>query len=274
MIFGIYTNLNRDNEGASCKKLITFLEQLQIEYLICDNSSLYFSPTHTIQDVAKACDMMIVFGGDGTMLEVVGQACKYDKPVLGVNLGHVGFLTEVDYQTIEDAILSILKGNYTIENRAMLCVEIENQQHFAINEILLSNSNNCHISTFEAYVDGVLIDKIRSDGMMVSTATGSTAYSLSCNGPILDPMVKAFIINTICPHSLHSCPMVVSDESKIVINTFNKDMRIIIDGKIIACFDDGISINVQKSDYFAKFIRLSGASFYQKLLKKLSYWGD
>ncbi|MEG1609283.1 MAG: NAD(+)/NADH kinase, partial [Clostridia bacterium] len=191
-----------------------------------------------------------------------------------INLGHIGFLTEVDYKTLEDTVLNILKGNYSIENRAMLCVQVENKQHFAINEVLLSNSNNCHISVFEAYVDGVLIDKIRSDGMMVSTATGSTAYSLSCNGPIMSPMVKAFIINTICPHSLHSCPMVVSDESEIVINTANKDMRMIIDGKIVANFDDGISITVKKSSYFAKFIRLTGESFYQKLLKKLSYWGD
>lgn len=274
MIFGIYTNLNKDISGVALKKLLNFLNAQKIEYLVCDSASAIYSPTFTLEKVAEMCDMLIVFGGDGTMLEVVGQACKLGKAVLGVNLGHVGFLTEVDYKSMEDSISNILKGNYTIENRTMLSIEFDNKCFYALNEVLLANSDNCHISTFDAFVDGILTDKIRCDGIIVSTATGSTAYSLSCNGPVLDPLVKAFIINTICPHSLHSCPMVVSDESIITIATDNRDMRVIIDGKIVASFDEGVTLSVKKADYSAKFVRLSGESFYQKILKKLRNWGD
>lgn len=274
MILGIYTNIKRDTDCISCKKFVQYLDKRSIDFLVCDNAKEYFERTFPLDIVAEKCDFMIVFGGDGTMLYAVSQACKFDKAILGVNLGHIGFLTEIGYEHLETAVDKLLSGDYNIENRTMLKVSYDKTQSYALNEILLSDNSHCHISSFEVFVDGDLADKIRADGIIVSTPTGSTAYSLSCNGPILSPTVKAFIINTMCPHSLHSCPIVVSDDSTVSIKTDNNNMVLIADGKILSCFKDSAEIKISKAEYISKFVRFSGENFYKKLIKKLSYWGD
>ncbi len=190
-------------------------------------------------------------------------------------MGKIGFLTELDKTQIDSAVDRLLAGDFDIEDRLMLKVSVAGKVFYSLNEVLLSSIDNCHIVTVAIDIDDTYTDKIRGDGVLVSTPTGSTAYSLSCAGPILSPDVDALLINMVCPHTLHSCPMVVNGNSKISLSTTNSSgMKLVVDGKIVAKFHSNTTVNVEKNGFSAKFIRLNNINFYQKLLHKLSNWGD
>ncbi len=276
MKIGIKTNLKRDINALASKLFCQKLREVGIEYRVCDNAEEYFDAKviATTKDVFEWCDIVVAFGGDGTMLDIV-RNLPSDLPILGINMGKIGFLTEIDENQMGYAISSLLSGDYTIERRSMLKSTYINQDFYALNEVVVSCQDPCHVSVFDIYIDGILADTLRSDGVLVSTPTGSTAYSLSCNGPVLSPTVKALIVNGICPHSLHSCPIVVDDSMSIKISTKNNYMRVIADGTIVAkSQEEGMDINIEKGAKQASFVRLKNQNFYAKLRAKLNYWGD
>ncbi|MDE6472425.1 MAG: NAD(+)/NADH kinase [Clostridia bacterium] len=276
MKIGIKTNLKRDINAQASKLFCEKLREVGIEYKICDNAKEYFDSNVIAQEneVFEWCDIVVAFGGDGTMLNVV-RSLPGELPILGINMGKIGFLTEVDENQIEYAVFALQSGNYTVERRSMLKATVDEQQFYALNEVVVSRQDPCHVSVFEVYIDGILADTLRSDGVLVSTPTGSTAYSLSCNGPVLSPTVKALIINGICPHSLHSCPIVVDDNMSIKISTNDDIMRVIADGTIVIKSQiDGMDITIEKDNKQALFVRLNNQNFYAKLRAKLNYWGD
>ncbi len=272
----IKTNLKRDINALASKLFCQKLREVGIEYRVCDNAEEYFDAKviATTKDVFEWCDIVVAFGGDGTMLGIV-RNLPSDLPILGINMGKIGFLTEIDENQMGYAISSLISGDYTIERRSMLKATYINQEFYALNEVVVSCQDPCHVSVFDIYIDGILADTLRSDGVLVSTPTGSTAYSLSCNGPVLSPTVKALIVNGICPHSLHSCPIVVDDSMSIKISTKNNYMRVIADGTIVAkSQEEGMDINIEKGAKQASFVRLKNQNFYAKLRAKLNYWGD
>ncbi|MDE6275490.1 MAG: NAD(+)/NADH kinase [Clostridia bacterium] len=276
MKIGIKTNLKRDLDACASKFFCKKLREIGIEYKVCDNANEYFDGKviAPAKEVFEWCDIIVAFGGDGTMLDIV-RNLPSDLPILGINMGKIGFLTEIDENQISHAIVALQNGEYYIERRSMLKASLKNQQFFALNEVVVSCQDPCHVSVFNVYIDGILADTLRSDGVLVSTPTGSTAYSLSCNGPVLSPTVKALIINGICPHSLHSCPIVVDDNMRIKISTPTSYMRVISDGTIVAkSQDESMEIIIEKAEKQASFIRLKNQNFYAKLREKLNYWGD
>ena len=276
MKIGIKTNLKRDVNASASKLFCQKLRDVGIEYKVCDNAKDYFDAdvVAASKEVFEWCDIVVAFGGDGTMLDIV-RNLPSDLPILGINMGKIGFLTEIDENQMGYAISALLSGDYSIERRSMLKATLDAQQFYALNEIVVSCQDPCHVSVFNVYIDGILADTLRSDGVLVSTPTGSTAYSLSCSGPVLSPTVKALIINGICPHSLHSCPMVVDDNMSIKISTDNNYMRIIADGTIVAkSQDNAMNIVIEKGEKQASFVRLKNQNFYAKLRAKLNYWGD
>ncbi|MDE5756655.1 MAG: NAD(+)/NADH kinase [Clostridia bacterium] len=276
MKIGIKTNLKRDLDALASKLFCQKLREVGIEYKVCDNAKEYFDDkvVAVAKEVFEWCDVVVAFGGDGTMLDIV-RNLPSDLPILGINMGKIGFLTEIDENQMGYAISALQSGDYTIERRSMLKATLGDQQFNALNEVVVSCQDPCHVSVFDVYIDGILADTLRSDGVLVSTPTGSTAYSLSCNGPVLSPTVKALIINGICPHSLHSCPMVVDDNMSIKISTQNNYMRVIADGIIVAKLqDEAMDIVIEKGKKQASFVRLKNQNFYAKLSAKLNYWGD
>lgn len=277
MRIGIKTNLKRDIDAAASRLFCQKLNQMGLKYKVCDNAAEYFDKkvVTASKEVFEWCDVVVAFGGDGTMLNIVREMTS-DKPILGINMGKIGFLTEIDESQMDFAISSLISGEYFIEERSMLEVSIGEKVFWGLNEVVLSRQDPCHISTYDVSIDGITADTLRSDGVLVSTPTGSTAYSLSCNGPVLSPTVKALIVNAICPHSLHSCPIVVDDGMQIDISTNDDMMRIIVDGVIVAktIQDEKIKICVKKAAKQAKFIRLKNQNFYAKLREKLNYWSD
>lgn len=280
MVFGLYPNCDRKESLQACASVMQILRDEQVKYWITDRASGIFNAQECAApaEMAKTCDVVIVFGGDGTMLDAVGHFAPANVSLFGINSGKIGFLTELDHAAQEaqlrDAIGRILHGSYTIEQRTMLQAECNGKKYYALNEFLLSSTDNCHIVTVRVEIDGTLADRIRCDGVMVATPTGSTAYSLSCGGPVLSPSVRSLILNTVCPHSLHSVPVVISDESRVVLSVANGGTQLTYDGKIAERFRDPVRVEIQKNAFDARFVRIEKDNFYQRLLQKLSYWGE
>ena len=277
MIVGIYTNLNKDIDGVAAKQLINILVKKNVDYYICSNSIDLINDSNNISfdKLVDLSDVIFAFGGDGTMLKVVSLSNENQKPIVGVNLGKIGFLTDVAVDQMEKAVDLLIKGNYKIEKRQLLKVKTNQSSYYSLNEAVLQTVSVEHISVVSINIDDSYATTVRSDGVMVSTPTGSTAYSLACNGRILSPNVKAFIVNSICPHSLHSVPMVISDESEVRLKSLSKNMKLVVDGKIKEIYqNDNEEIIITKAKHQALFIRFGNENFYQKLLQKLSYWGD
>ena len=276
MNIGVKTNLNRDINARAARIFCDKLKENGLSYKVCDNARNYFDKDESASadSVYEWCDVVVSFGGDGTMLDSV-RNLRSGQPILGINMGKIGFLTEVDENEIDFAVRCLKDKSYEIETRTLIKTVVDGREYYALNEIIVSRQDPCHISSFNLILDGVKADEVRSDGILVSTPTGSTAYSLSCNGPVLSPTVKALIVNAICPHSLHSCPMVIDDNMKIDITTNSSNIRIIVDGVVVKTNEGaGASVTIEKAEKQASFIRFKNENFYNKLRKKLNYWGE
>jgi len=272
MNVAIYANEAKDKDLALTNKLSALLKKEGCGVFLCGDK----------KDAAKSsfegADVLIVVGGDGTILGVCGPAAMAGVPILGINLGYLGFLTEVEDDDLERAVGELVKGNYHTESRAMLEAEHEGGRYFSLNDIVFLRDSTFvsqkKLVEFEIYSDGALIDMIDADGVIVSTPTGSTAYSLSAGGPILSPSISATLITAICPHTLHFRPLVLSDGERITVKVAGESARVCVsfDGYNKFCLCQGQSLSMGKSALSAKFIRFGKSNFYDKLRNKLSKW--
>ena len=220
------------------------------------------------------CDMALILGGDGTLLRAQGKM-KPDIPIFGINMGTVGFLTEIEAAHTFKALDEILKGNYYKEKRTRLVVSHENHHYTAMNEVVVMTDKTAKMLHFEIQVDGEIIEEVRADGLIISTPSGSTAYAMSAGGPIVDPKVAGFIIIPICPYKLGVRPFVVSDNSEITVKLLKKGKSavFVMDGQINDEADYEEEIKFKKYDKDAYFIRTSTKYFYEKVKDKLNEGG-
>ncbi|MCI6993645.1 MAG: bifunctional NADP phosphatase/NAD kinase [Methanobrevibacter sp.] len=220
------------------------------------------------------CDMAIILGGDGTLLRAQAKM-NPEIPLFGINMGTVGFLTEIETPHTFKALNSILKGDYYKEKRSRLVVSHENHQYTVMNEVVIMTDKPAKMMHFEIQVDGEIIEEVRADGLIISTPSGSTAYAMSAGGPIVDPKVAGFVIIPICPYKLGARPFVVSDSSEITVKLLKKGKTavFVIDGQINeeAAYEE--EIKFKKSDKNAYFIRTSTKYFYEKVKDKLNEGG-
>lgn len=228
---------------------------------ICDDSS-------KISDE----DVVLIFGGDGTVLEVVRAVAEKNIPILCVNLGNLGFLAEYERSVNSQDVVNALKSS-DLRQRMMLCVNLSSGvSERALNEVVIRSLSSRPIY-IDVYVDGKFVDSYHSDGAIVSSPTGSTAYSLSAGGPILAPDVYAFVINPICAHSLHSRPLVVSADSIVEMRVKGECACVCVDGNTTYTLGQGGIVTVKKSSKTAKFVCSGDDEFYKKLLQKMNRWG-
>ena len=224
------------------------------------------------KEISSDFEKVLVFGGDGTMLDAVRHSLPFDIPVLGVNLGYLGFLTNFDKDvTVEDLAKALRSDEYV--SKSLLNVEYNKHNYLALNDFVIKSLSARPI-VIDLYIDGNFADTFKSDGLIISTPTGSTAYSLSAGGPIVTPDVRAIIINPICPHSLHSRPLVVSDKSEICVRISgdNDEASLTLDGFVEQNAKFGDKIIVKTADKTAKFVNAHTENFYNKLLKKMNVW--
>lgn len=276
MKIAIYTNKYKDEDYRLTKFALEYLKSQGAEVFLDENIDC--GGAKVFEFKKGAADALLVFGGDGTILGVCEKAAKADIPILGINTGSFGFLTEAENDGLEAALKQLLQKNYSIDRRSMLMTDFNGARHYALNDIVFlrdaSRQTPKKLIRFDIYSDGELVDKVSADGIIVSTPTGSTAYSLSSGGPILSPHLAATVVTAICPHSLHFRPIVMGDNQKIKVGFEGEDLMaaIIFDGNNKFAISEGQYIQVEKADIEAEFIRLSGAGFYGKLRSKMNKW--
>ena len=250
------------SEDKSRAAILKGLEKIEdIEVAECANRA----------NIPDDCDRLLVFGGDGTMLEAAKAAAQKSLPVLGVNLGKLGFLTELEQSVDSDTVAELLRSGKT-QKKQMLGVRFGETYALALNEVLIKSCGNRPVR-LNLYVDGAFADAYHSDGLIISTPTGSTAYALSAGGPVLAPDLRATVIIPVCAHSLHSRPIVVGSSSKIRVESADGErVNVVIDGSHSVAAE-GVSILIEKADVCAEFIIAEENGFYNKLLKKMNGWG-
>ncbi|MBZ9570323.1 NAD(+)/NADH kinase [Methanobrevibacter sp. TMH8] len=221
-------------------------------------------------------DVLITLGGDGTLLRGQANLSNNEIPLLGINLGTVGFLTELDVKQAFKNIDSILKGEYYKEKRTQLKVTHGKELFTALNEVVIMTEKPAKMLNFEVSVDGEVVEEFRADGLILSTPSGSTAYAMSAGGPIVDPKVGAFIIIPICPYKLGLRPFVVSDRSEIKVKLLKKGKKavLVMDGQVSEEIDDSEEINFVKSENDVYFVRTTDRYFYQRIKEKLTESGS
>ena len=226
-------------------------------------------------------DVIIVFGGDGTMLRALDAFVDSDIPMLGVNLGRMGFLLETEISELEHAIDSLLSGDYYIERRMMLKVEGfcsgKRIDAYATNDVAVSRGLSQRMIALDAYVSDTLVDHYIADGVVLASPTGSTAYSLSAGGPIVSPDVPCFVLNPICPHTLTSRPIVLSSDAcvrlRLNMNEMRDGVQLSLDGQSVCEMSNLEEICVRRSSHDALLIRFpKERNFFELLKNKLSQW--
>jgi len=230
-------------------------------------------------DAASAYDLVVVLGGDGTLLSVA-RALRAGVPILGINLGTLGFLTEVARTALYPSLVRVLNGEHSLEQRALLDVTVRRAggrgaSLRAFNDAVISKGALAHIITLALRVDGRLVTRFRSDGLIVSTPGGSTAYNLSAGGPIVHPQLPAAILTPICAHTLTLRPVVVPDKGPIEIQleTEGEEVVLSVDGQDGSSLGGGDSITIVRSAASVQLVRVTGLGFYDSLREKLRWGG-
>lgn len=264
MTVGIYFNKNylEDNE-----KYVKQIEKA-------------FAESKVIQTAAEldGIDVLFVLGGDGTILTIASECAKRGVKIIGVNYGHMGFLAEFEREKLDEAVALVRSGNYKTQKRSMLEIECGNTRFLALNDLVIQRSTSgayfSNTVNLHAEIDGATVDNFSSDGIIVSTPTGSTAYSLAAGGSVLTPDINAFILTPVCAHSLHSRPVVYSDNSTLKIDPVNakEPLVLIVDGREAGLLKNGNTVTVRKSAHTVEFITKDDKNFFNKLLIKLNIW--
>ncbi len=229
--------------------------------------------------LAEEVDVLVVLGGDGTMLSAARVVAPRNVPILGINLGGLGFITEVNVSEVYSALEKMLKGECSIEERMMLHSEVLRHgdriaEHTILNDVVITKGALARIIDLETYIDHNYVTTYKADGLILSTPTGSTAYNLSAGGPILHPSLDCIIMTPICPHTLTNRPLVIPGESMVEVSLISEseDVFLTLDGQVGMSLRKGDIVQVKKSPHKTKLLVPCERDYYQILREKLS-WG-
>lgn len=279
----IFTNIDRDPDFSYTRKVIRTLLACEINVCAdrrfrynfgeCKDEVTYYTYT---EEMLRDANMIIVLGGDGSILEISEKAATHGLPVLGINLGHLGFLTTLERDDVLK-LAELARGNYTIDERMMASVRIVDSsvshEFFALNDVTVTSASRAKIGSFNVSCDGKTNINFKADGVIISTPTGSTAYSLSAGGPVIDTSTELFCMTPLCPHSLTSRPIVFSGNSVITISGSTggpvSDVFVTSDGRSGLQISENARIEIRRSDCKMKIVRLGNDGFFDILSKKM-----
>ena len=272
MRIGVVARFDVDKSVELAGKIVEFLIKKDVETLIDSNLSSKLTKYQNIASdlIDMDVDMVVAVGGDGTVLRTQGIINLKKIPLFGINMGAVGFLTEIDPDETFTALEQVLEGNYFVEKRTQLQVWHNKELHKALNEVVLMTQKPAKMLHIEISVDEEVVEELRADGLIVATPSGSTAYSMSAGGPIVDPRVGAFIIVPICPFKLGARPTVVPNDSVIKVKFLREGKKAVavIDGQFEEEINYMDEIVFKKADNYAYFVRLT-KNFYRRVREKL-----
>lgn len=282
---GIITNLERDTEFTYTRLLVESITRRGGTALLSDNLALKSDIGYAAGDeehVINQSEIMVCLGGDGTFLTAARKIYKKDLPILGINLGNLGFLTEVDRSNIDFAVDQLFQGKVEIEERMMLEATIHRNgettvKDIALNDVVIGRGAVSRILHVKTYINDVFVDSFPGDGLIISSPTGSTAYSLSAGGPIVEPDTNLMIVTPICPHILYSRSFITKSDSVIkavVDEEFKHVAMTTLDGQESYELKGGDIIEVAKSPYSIKLVKMNPRNFFNILRAKIYYRGE
>ena len=247
-----------------------------LKKLKTDHNHKVFS---SYNDLDKSIDMMITIGGDGTLLRSITYIRDLGIPIIGINTGRLGFLATLNQELLNIELKKVLKGEFDVKERSLLEVSVDDNDNFsdfnfALNEVSVGRKNTTSMIEIKTTLDGEYLNTYWADGLIVSTPTGSTGYSLSCGGPIMTPSSQTFSITPIAPHNLNARPLVISDEIKIQLSVEGREKShlLSLDSQIIS-LKNNVKIKIKKANYKIKLASINNNSFYKTLRNKL-LWGE
>jgi NAD+ kinase len=285
-VFVYSSQAHQKNQGF-IQELLDILHENEVElglvdsFVFANNDEVNFPPHDVLRnyDDLKEFDADFVFtiGGDGTILKAVTFIRDLTVPVLGFNFGRLGFLATIDKSRIKVALEMLFKGRYTIENRQMLFLETDiplfGEANFALNDFTLHKRDTSSMVTIHTYINGAFLNSYWADGIIVSTPTGSTGYSLSCGGPIVFPGSGNFLVTPVAPHNLNVRPVVISDDSVLSFEIEGRSDNFLctLDSRN-ATIGKGFQLAVRKCDFVTKLVKLDDVTFLKTIHEKLA-WG-
>jgi len=286
MLVGIIANITKENVLDVVASFVAKLKKEKIQYLLTnsiveENGNLNLrigqNQSPDDDDIFNRSDLILSIGGDGTMLSTAYKAHIYNKPVLGLNLGKLGFLVETDIGQMDSVIDLIKKKKYKIEERMVLsgvCNDEQSCKLIAVNDLVIEKGGWAKMIELTVWVDNEYVTTFSADGLIVATPTGSTGYSLSTGGPIVAPTTKAITLSPISPHSLTVKPIVLSSEQviKLRANSPYKDVQVSSDGQRVFKLPPPLEVVIRKSDRPLKLIKTSLTTYFETLRNKL-LWG-
>lgn len=290
MKIGIYGQFYHTNAEMYVEELLAVLDRENIEVVIEEEFlklihqhkaiKKEYSHFNTFEELDHTFDFFFSVGGDGTILKSITYIQNLNIPIVGINTGRLGFLATVNKEEIKNSISKLLEGEYSLVEKTLLGIytEPENQEigpfNFALNEIAVSRKNTTSMITIETWLNDEYLTAYWADGLIISTPTGSTGYSLSCGGPVITPTTKAFAITPIAPHNLNARPIILKDNTKITLKVSGreKDFLVSMDSRI-ATLNGNTVMTIKKAPFKIKMLEFVGDSFLKTLRKKL-LWGE
>jgi NAD+ kinase len=263
-------------------KLVRWLKKRNVEPVLDHQTAALLGGRDGAEraEIARETDLIVVVGGDGTLLSVARSLGAARTPILGVNLGSLGFLTEIPLDEMFTALDGFLSGSFEIDVRLRLRVAIlrngrELARHDILNDVVLNKSALARILNIDVHVNNTYVTTYRADGLILSTPTGSTAYSLSAGGPITEPTVNAIILSPICPHTLSNRPLVLPQRSDVEMRIRNstEDVFVTIDGQVGFPLEGKDSVRVRRAPNPVRLIQSPGRSYYEVLRQRLKWQG-
>lgn len=286
MLIGIIANITKENVFEVVSSFIGKLKKNNLSYLLTtslrenrNKLKIHLDEDFPLddQEIYEKSDLIISIGGDGTMLATAFNAYEYNKPVLGVNLGKLGFLVEADIIHMDRIIDEIKKENYTIDNRMVItgkCDGFDSEKLVAINDIVIEKGSWPKMIELTVWLDKEYVTTFSADGLIIATPTGSTGYSISVGGPIVSPQANVITLSPISPHSLTVRPIVIPSNQEIVIraDSLHTDIKVSCDGQRVYTFPPPFELTIRKNQKPLKLIHTSLTTYFETLRKKL-LWG-
>ena len=269
-------NLSDGIDNEALNLMINSISNLDINLYI-DKSSNNKNENFTVlehKEFVKKVDIVVVFGGDGTLLNAARKYLNYDIPILGINMGNVGFLTDISTDNFEKTIKEVLDGNYKIEERNLVSAKFGNNHLYGLNEVVIHSGAYAQLMRYRLNVNDKVVYEQRSDGLIIATPTGSTAYALSAGGPIIHPSLDVWTILPMLPQSLSSRPFVISSDEKVEMDLFdgpNENAKICVDGQDDIDIPYGEKILISKMEKTLKLVHPNDNDFFEACREKLGW---
>lgn len=279
---GILTKPKFPEVKATLQAVVSWLRGRQIDVLLDTTSAALLAEPGGIQktQLAGKADVLLVLGGDGTMLNAARLAGERSIPILGVNMGGLGFLTEVRLENLYPSLERVFANDFVLDERLMLKTHVHRHgetvaQGTVLNDVVVSKGTLARMIELKISIQGQFVTNLRGDGLIVSTPTGSTAYSLSAGGPIVNPAVQSLMLTPICPHTLTHRPLIVQGDVEIDVTLTSKDEGAMatLDGQVGVALTQGDTVVMNVSDQRTRLIRFPETQYYEVLREKLK-WGD